>query len=134
MIRTPRHPFPTFLRTDLLPNGSAPRRRFRVVRPFTYVRASGEKIVVPIGRVCDGASIPRFWWRLIGPPWGLYAEASVIHDHLWMVAREWAQNAREEALGNWQGIARGMYDHANRVFNEALRDCHVAYWRRVASW
>jgi len=126
-----RVPFPKPLRVELLPNGSTPRRVFRLLAIFAYVRTNGERIYTPIDCEVDGASIPWFWWRLIGPPWGVYAEASVIHDHLWMDARKWAQDAREKALGNWQGVARNKYEHANRVFDEALRDCGVTNWRRV---
>lgn len=38
---------------------------------------------IPEGFECDGASIPRFFWRLIGPPWGEYARAAVLHDYLY---------------------------------------------------
>ena len=42
---------------------------------------------VPVGFECDGASIPRFFWRLIGPPWGEYARAAVLHDYLYRFGR-----------------------------------------------
>lgn len=37
--------------------------------------------VAPAGSVIDGASIPRFAWRVVGSPFvGKYRRASVIHD------------------------------------------------------
>lgn len=35
----------------------------------------------PAGAVIDGASIPRFFWRVVGGPFeGKYRRASVVHD------------------------------------------------------
>ena len=43
---------------------------------------SGDRIKVDLGFVTDFASVPRFlWWAL--PKWGIYGNASVIHDWLY---------------------------------------------------
>lgn len=43
---------------------------------------SGKWLVVPVGFVSDGASVPRpFWWFM--PPWGsLSTKAALVHDYL----------------------------------------------------
>lgn len=56
---------------------------FRLGLPFE-VQYRGLTIVCPAGMVTDGASIPRFFWRVIGSPWsGLYREPAVVHDGLY---------------------------------------------------
>ena len=43
---------------------------------------SGDRIQVDLGFVTDFASVPRIlWWAL--PKWGVYGNASVIHDWLY---------------------------------------------------
>ncbi|WP_299875921.1 DUF1353 domain-containing protein [uncultured Cocleimonas sp.] len=43
---------------------------------------SGDRIQVDLGFVTDFASVPRLlWWAL--PKWGVYGNASVIHDWLY---------------------------------------------------
>lgn len=48
-----------------------------------YVGAlgSGRAVVVPVGFVTDGASVPRALWPFL-PPWGSYSRPAVIHDLL----------------------------------------------------
>ena len=41
-------------------------------------------IEVPVGFVCDGASIPRFLWAVIGSPFvGRYRYPAVLHDFIY---------------------------------------------------
>jgi len=41
----------------------------------------GYKWIARVGDEFDGASIPRFFWRIAGSPYcGKYREASIIHD------------------------------------------------------
>lgn len=42
----------------------------------------GVHIVVPIDFVSDGASVPRFFWRIL-PPIGPYILSAIIHDWLY---------------------------------------------------
>lgn len=42
---------------------------------------SGRTVVVPVGFVTDGASVPRALWPFL-PPWGRYSRPAVIHDLL----------------------------------------------------
>lgn len=95
------------------------RRRFQLRAPFRYVRTDRRStITVPIGFTVDGASIPCCFWRVIGNPWGDYAEASVVHDWLWV-----------EALSG-----RCSFRQANAVFLEAMESLDVAPWRRRLMW
>ncbi len=57
------------------------RRRMRLLEDFVYIDSSGLEWRAKTGDIIDGASIPRFFWRVIGSPFiGLYREPSVIHD------------------------------------------------------
>lgn len=69
------------LRLDDLEDGSY---RMKVSREFGY-RCSelGIDIWVPAGYISDGATIPQFFWRVIGGKWGPYRSAAVPHDYLY---------------------------------------------------
>ena len=57
-------------------------RDMRLLEEFAYVDPTGKVWAVPKGTVVNGASIPRLFWSLIGPPFvGAYRRASVIHDY-----------------------------------------------------
>ncbi|MDO6488248.1 DUF1353 domain-containing protein [Colwellia sp. 6_MG-2023] len=56
-------------------------KRMRLSADFSFVDVNNVKWTAPAGCVIDGASIPRFFWYLIGSPFnGHYRRASVIHD------------------------------------------------------
>ena len=122
-----RHP----LHLMLIPQAKRPwwkrwrkrRRRFRVLTAFEYRTCDGVPITVPRGTIVDGASIPCFFWRLIGQPMGEYAEASAIHDWLWSVALRRLEHGR-----------RADFAWANAVFVDAMRTLKVAWWRRWLMW
>jgi Protein of unknown function (DUF1353) len=57
-------------------------RNMRLLEEFAFVDPTGKVWAVPAGAVINGASIPRLFWSLIGPPFvGAYRRASVIHDY-----------------------------------------------------
>jgi len=61
-------------------------RMWKLIEPFEYYvgsENSKETIVIPAGFITDFASIPRFFWSLIGHPVGEYAAAAVLHDYLY---------------------------------------------------
>ncbi|MCP4386117.1 MAG: DUF1353 domain-containing protein [Hyphomicrobiales bacterium] len=65
---------------EWLDNGDS--RNMRLLEEFSYVDQTGKAWTVPEGAVVNGASIPRPFWALIGPPFvGAYRRASVIHDY-----------------------------------------------------
>lgn len=58
-------------------------------------------VLVPIGYVTDGASIPRACWRVIGHPFeGQYIRPALVHD----VRCEWK-------IGRWEDTHREFYRH-----------------------
>jgi hypothetical protein len=69
-------------RGALLPE-PAQRDRLGLMRVASEVRVSlfGQLVVVPVGFVSDGATIPR-WARFFFDPWGRRAIAALVHDHL----------------------------------------------------
>jgi hypothetical protein len=68
-------------------------------------------IIIPEGFITDFASIPRIF-RTIHPVNGKHRKAAVVHDYL----------CRDE-------ITKRKV--ADRVFNEAMKVCKVAGWRRI---
>ena len=62
---------------DLLDDG----RKMKLREPFWYKDPAGKTWTAPAESVVDGASIPRAFWAIIGPPLvGPYRNASIIHD------------------------------------------------------
>ena len=120
------------LRLQLLPQGERrrlrcikSRRRFRLLARFRYVTSTGEIVVAKQGSLIDGASIPCFFWRVIGQPMGEYAEAAVIHDVLWgKIVPHLSASPIAAADLRW----------ANWIFLDAMRTLGVARWRRWAMW
>lgn len=56
--------------------------RFKLGSDYQFTDANGFLWKVPKGQEVDGASIPRFLWSIVGPPYnGPYFPASVIHDY-----------------------------------------------------
>jgi len=53
----------------------------RLLEDVSFVDSSGKEWKAYAGEVVNGASIPRFFWRIIGSPFvGKYRRPSVIHD------------------------------------------------------
>lgn len=96
---------------EFLPDG----KRVRIKKSFTYYTEE-YKITIPEGFVCDGASIPRAFWWLIGSPFtGRYRNAAFLHDYLYYTQ---------------------MYSRkkADRIFLEAMKILRVFWLRRRAMW
>lgn len=76
-------------------------------------------ITVKEGARSDLASIPRFFWRIIGcPGTGLYVAAAVIHDQLYKTR------------------GGGIYtkQSCDRILRDAALSCGVASWRAWAMY
>lgn len=76
-----------------------------LAEPLTYTALNGERITVPAGADSDGASTPRFLWRVF-PPFGNYWRAALLHDYLYR------HTDRPKA-------------ECDRLFLEAMRACSV---------
>ena len=56
-------------------------RKMLLLSSTTYTDPTGVEWTAPAGRVVDGASIPRLFWRIAGSPFvGLHRVPSVYHD------------------------------------------------------
>ena len=72
-----RKSFRGTVKVEWLPDG----RKMKLLGTVYYVDSNGATWVAHRNDVVDGASIPRFFWRLIGSPFvGKFRRASVIHD------------------------------------------------------
>ena len=72
-----------------------------------HITCNGRSFVIPIGYRSDGASVPRFLWRLLSPcidP--LTLVPSIAHDYMY----EWRIGTRYEAdLWYAEVLCRGGY-------------------------
>jgi hypothetical protein len=74
------------------------------------------KIIIKPGFLTDGASIPRFFWRIIGHPFAAdILPAALLHD----------------ALYQTELFPRAFCD---RVFRDYLGQRGFSWWRRTAVW
>lgn len=64
------------------------RARMRLLDDFHYRDPQGDRHTTEKGYLTDGASIPRFFWSLVGQPYGIYLRAAIIHDKLCDLADE----------------------------------------------
>jgi hypothetical protein len=56
-------------------------RSMMLLDTLVFIDSNGRTWTAPETSIVDGASIPRFFWRLIGSPFvGKYRRASVVHD------------------------------------------------------
>ena len=96
-----------------------------------YIRANGIEHIALKGFECDGGSIPRAAWWLIGHPLdGEFVRSCVIHDWLCKLAREQNRDV-EVSPGVWERPTRG---HADSVFLEALRCESLPEWKARAMY
>ncbi len=91
-------------------------REWTLEDDFHWLTSYGISIVVRKGFATDGASIPRVFWRLIGPPLaGTYAPAALVHD----------------ALYASKIVPRPM---ADRLFLKGMEELGVTWWKRNAMY
>ena len=88
-------------------------REWKLCTPLAYRSRGGVRYRVDSGFTTDGASIPRLFWRLIGPPFAArYAPAALIHDALY-------------------ATGYGDRQAADRLFREMMAVLDVKPWRRL---
>ena len=88
----------------------------RLNRDFFYADSEHcDDVCIPAGFASDGASVPKFLWRIY-PPFGKYLEAAVVHDWFCVLGR--------------RGDSPIDYIAAAKVFREAMIVCGVGKWRR----
>lgn len=52
-----------------------------------YITDNDVRIIVPEDFKTDGATLPRFFWRVVGHPFAEYLRAAVLHDRLYATKR-----------------------------------------------
>ena len=82
-----------------------------LVNELRCIPNEGEQITVPAGLRTDLASIPRLLWPLL-PPAGLWARASVFHDHLYKTRRFRREKGDQLFLEAMQDDGVGSVRHA----------------------
>ena len=87
---------------------------YRLLEPIVYMG-----LIIPIGFESDGASVPRFFWRLVFPPGDARAlYAAFVHDYIY----------RTHPLG-WTKT------DADKIFEHLLIGGGIAKWRaKLAYW
>jgi hypothetical protein len=96
---------------------------------FSYRAKSGTTYQVLAGFHSDGASIPRVFWRLIGPPLaGRYAPAALIHDGLYaseIIPRDVADDLFLEMMETL-----GVKSWRRKLMYQAVRIGGGAVWKK----
>lgn len=68
-------------------------RNVRLEERLTFLDRAGRTWAAPRGTVVNGASIPRFFWRVIGCPFtGKYRNATILHDYYCDLRRPSSKN------------------------------------------
>ena len=84
------------------------------------------ELVCPEGLRTDGASIPRFFWRVIGHPMDLqYFEAAVVHDAGYGGKLIWRHRHGERYLAE-----EHTRQEVDRLFRALMKDRGVSKIRR----
>lgn len=86
----------------------------------------GELILVPPGFHCDGASVPRFAWRVVGHPFGDYLESGVLHD--WLYVTEWFPRSGCDEIFLLAMRAQGISWWRRNLMARAVKDWGWATW------
>ena len=92
----------------------------------SFLGARVAYVVIKKGFVYDGASIPRFAWRLIGAPMtGKYTRAALVHDWLYVTKQVhvWGSSRYPMAIGR---------KYADKIMLTFMKRDGVVWWRRNA--
>ena len=108
-------------------------REWILLEDLVYETSRGERVTAPApksGRdfwVWNGASIPRFLWRVFGSPFvGKHRKPSVLHDYLCSMAEK---DAKEDL-----GKMSFTYRRANWVFYDSMIACGEWRWLAWLKW
>ena len=97
-----------------------------LTKKATAVIGATYKLVCPKGMETDGASIPRFFWRMMGPKMEPpFYKAAIVHDAGYMDVLEWYYS--EDDVWIAEAHTRKEVDE---LFRELLKDLGMAKWRR----
>jgi len=97
-----------------------------LTKKYVVTIGASIRLVCPSGMETDGASIPRFFWRVIGHPMSLpYVKAAVLHDAGYMARLRWYRK-------NTDGWVEDDYtrEEIDNLFLEIMKMLGVSWWRR----
>lgn len=110
----------------IIPEGD----HWRLNSEYTVRIGQSHKLVCPDGMWTDGASIPRFFWRLIGHPMQLPGfRAAIIHDGGYMGELIWYHKQGDD----WIPEEYTKQD-IDELFRELLKALGVSRWRYKAMY
>ena len=87
-----KYPAPAIRMLDTISDGTA----FVLTEDYRVQISPQIAISIPKGYRSDGASVPRFFWRLLSPKIDMATLGpSIVHD--WMYGRRWGSRADADA-------------------------------------
>jgi hypothetical protein len=118
-------------------------RLYRLAQEYIYAwekqtrtekATAAARIVVPVGFLYDGASVPRVAWTLSGVlPDGLIRAAALVHDWLYRYKGRLPAGSYQyrDQAGNWQDYyAAWSRKDADRLFGRMMREAGMSKRRR----
>ena len=94
-----RHDLQGFSHKEVCLAHTVGKKTAKLMRGLSYVDKDGVRYCSPARMTTDGFSIPRAFWRVIGPPYASeYLIAAVIHDQGCNYAHELNKTNHEEAV------------------------------------
>ena len=104
-----------------------------LVEPFEYYLGDlilwQERVVVPVGFVTDGASIPPFLWPVFGHPFEDFGKSGVLHDFLYrspLIEHHYGDGRIE--------LVRVSRSRADSIFRESAKVLNLPAWKRAGAW
>lgn len=117
----------TFNGPKLVPSGD----EWVLTEQYQVTVGMSHRFVCAEGMWTDGASIPRFFWRLIGHPMQLpYVKAAVIHDGGYQGRLLWYDRVADEWILRTGHTRKDVDD----LFLALLASLGVSWWRRTAMY
>lgn len=99
------------------------------------VEIDDHAFIVPLGEVFDGASIPRFLWRVCGHPMQQpRLPIAIFHDAAYSARFPSLTRAEADRLYRDGVIAVGVPKWKAYVEWAALRLCGATHWESVGDW
>jgi hypothetical protein len=85
---------------------------------------------VSVGFVCDGASVPRCLWWIVGHPLsGGPLRAAIVHDHLCCQAQTRSERRFADTCFAWIMEEMGVPYWRRTAMHMAVRAYAILFWR-----
>jgi hypothetical protein len=114
-------------------------RRIRLLEPYTYVwEVEGfprQRLIVPAGFICDGASVPKALHWYLG--WDEMLPAAIPHDYLYAYSGEIPVGSHHYLDEVWEWLPanhRWTRDEADRLFGRLLSYCPIPPRKRGVAY